>query len=85
MKRLFLMIVISNLSYNFYCLIFVVVNTSIYLFNWLNYIHPLLRISLMEKLMTSDAEKYNGWAAMLGLIAALGAYSITGQIIPGIF
>jgi len=39
----------------------------------------------MEKLMTSNAEKYNGWAAMLGFVAALGAYLTTGQIIPGIF
>ena len=35
--------------------------------------------------MTPNAEKYNGWAAMLGFIAALGAYLTTGQIIPGIF
>jgi len=31
------------------------------------------------------AERVNGWAAMLGIIAALGAYATTGQIIPGIF
>ena len=35
--------------------------------------------------MTPEAEKFNGWAAMLGFIAALGAYATTGQIIPGIF
>ncbi len=39
----------------------------------------------MKKLMNSDAEKYNGWAAMLGLVAAFGAYATTGQIIPGVF
>ena len=32
-----------------------------------------------------DAEKVNGRWAMLGLIALLGAYASTGQIIPGIF
>ena len=32
-----------------------------------------------------DAEKVNGRWAMLGLIALLGAYISTGQIIPGIF
>ena len=32
-----------------------------------------------------DAEKVNGRWAMLGLIALLGAYTSTGQIIPGIF
>lgn len=31
------------------------------------------------------AEIVNGRAAMLGFIAALGAYAVTGQIIPGIF
>tara|TARA_B100000945_G_scaffold96556_1_gene75473 strand:- start:95 stop:241 length:147 start_codon:yes stop_codon:yes gene_type:complete len=30
-------------------------------------------------------EKYNGWAAMIGIISGIGAYAITGQIIPGIF
>ena len=29
------------------------------------------------------AEQLNGWFAMLGIIAALGAYLTTGQIIPG--
>ena len=31
------------------------------------------------------AEKLNGRAAMMGVIAALGAYAITGQIIPGLW
>ena len=31
-----------------------------------------------------DAEKVNGRWAMLGLVALFGAYSSTGQIIPGI-
>ena len=31
------------------------------------------------------AEQLNGRAAMLGIIAALGAYALTGQIIPGIW
>jgi len=31
------------------------------------------------------AEKLNGRLAMLGVIAALGAYALTGQIIPGIW
>ena len=31
------------------------------------------------------AEKLNGRAAMMGIIAALGAYALTGQIIPGIW
>jgi hypothetical protein len=31
------------------------------------------------------AEKLNGRVAMLGIIAAFGAYAIYGQIIPGIW
>ena len=31
------------------------------------------------------AEKLNGRLAMLGVMAALGAYALTGQIIPGIW
>ena len=34
--------------------------------------------------MTPEAEKFNGWAAMIGFVAAIGAYVTTGQIIPGI-
>lgn len=30
-------------------------------------------------------EKLNGRAAMIGIIAAMGAYLVTGQIIPGIW
>ena len=38
-----------------------------------------------EKLMTPEAERFNGWAALLGFVAAVGAYATTGQIVPGIF
>ena len=31
------------------------------------------------------AEKLNGRVAMLGIMAAIGAYAVTGQIIPGIW
>jgi len=31
------------------------------------------------------AEKLNGRVAMMGVIAALGAYAVTGQLIPGIW
>ena len=37
------------------------------------------------KKMTPEAERFNGWAAMLGFVAAVGAYVTTGQIIPGWF
>tara|TARA_R100000655_G_scaffold25069_2_gene50897 strand:- start:4980 stop:5087 length:108 start_codon:yes stop_codon:yes gene_type:complete len=35
--------------------------------------------------MTPEAEKFNGWAAMIGIVALLGAYITTGQIIPAIW
>ena len=35
--------------------------------------------------MTERAERINGWAAMIGVIAAMGSYATTGQIIPGIW
>jgi hypothetical protein len=38
---------------------------------------------LRRKTMNENAERINGWAAMLGVIAALGSYALTGQIIPG--
>ena len=44
-----------------------------------------LTIQKRYKLMTPEAERFNGWAAMLGFVAAVGAYTTTGQIIPGIF
>ena len=33
----------------------------------------------------ANAEKTNGRWAMLGIVALLGAYITTGQIIPGVF
>ncbi len=35
--------------------------------------------------MNEFAERINGMAAMIGVIAALGAYALTGQIIPGVW
>tara|TARA_B100000073_G_C23417822_1_gene445881 strand:+ start:237 stop:440 length:204 start_codon:yes stop_codon:yes gene_type:complete len=32
-----------------------------------------------------EAEKVNGRWAMIGFIALIGAYAVTGQVIPGIF
>ena len=42
-------------------------------------------INKLLKKMTPEAERFNGWAAMLGFVAAVGAYVTTGQIIPGWF
>ena len=38
-----------------------------------------------QNFIMEQAERLNGQAAMLGFVAALGAYITTGQIIPGIF
>ena len=35
--------------------------------------------------MNSGAERFNGLMAMLGIVAGIGAYATTGQMIPGIF
>jgi hypothetical protein len=36
-------------------------------------------------MFNDKAEKLNGRAAMVGFIAALGAYFTTGQVIPGVW
>ena len=46
---------------------------------------PPIQVIKPKPIMTPEAERFNGWAAMLGFVAALGAYVTTGQIIPGIF
>ena len=40
---------------------------------------------LRRKTMNENAERINGWAAMLEVIAAMGSYALTGQIIPGVW
>ena len=40
---------------------------------------------LRRKPMNENAERINGWAAMIGVIAAMGSYATTGQIIPGVW
>ena len=39
----------------------------------------------MKNLFTEKAERINGWFAMIGIVAAMGSYAVTGQIIPGVF
>ena len=45
------------------------------------------QVKVMEVSVTHNekAEQLNGRVAMMGIIAALGAYAVTGQIIPGIW
>ena len=54
------------------------------LFTFIYFSFKFLRIDLIFS-MTPEAEKFNGWMAMIGFIAAVGAYTTTGQLIPGIF
>jgi len=45
------------------------------------------QIKVMEVAVTHNerAEQLNGRLAMIGIIAALGAYAVTGPIIPGLW
>jgi hypothetical protein len=43
------------------------------------------RMEVMQVDQGKHAEQLNGRLAMLGVIAALGAYALTGQIIPGVW
>jgi len=45
------------------------------------------QVKVMEVSVTHNerAEMLNGRFAMMGIIAALGAYAVSGQIIPGIW
>ena len=46
---------------------------------------PEMQIMEITVTHNENAEKLNGRLAMLGVIAAIGAYALTGQLIPGIF
>ena len=48
-------------------------------------IEPPMQIMEVTETHNEKAEKLNGRLAMLGVIAALGSYAITGQIIPGVW
>jgi len=43
------------------------------------------QIEVMDQDYATEAELANGRWAMVGWVAAIGAYVTTGQIIPGIF
>ena len=46
---------------------------------------PPMTIMDVTETHNEKAEKLNGRRAMLGVVAALGAYAVTGQLIPGIW
>ena len=43
------------------------------------------QVEVLDVKYSENAERVNGQLAMIGFVAALGAYIVTGQIIPGIF
>ena len=45
---------------------------------------PQVKVMDVSVTHNETAEKLNGRLAMLGVIAAIGAYLTTGQLIPGI-
>ena len=45
---------------------------------------PQVRVMEVTVTHNEKAEQLNGRLAMLGVIAAIGAYLTTGQLIPGI-
>jgi hypothetical protein len=46
---------------------------------------PLMYTEEVTVTHNEKAEMLNGRLAMLGVIAALGSYAMTGQVIPGIW
>ena len=46
---------------------------------------PRLMNQKEQEILFHDAEELNGRLAMIGFVAAIGAYLFTGDIIPGIF
>ena len=46
---------------------------------------PPMEIMDVTETHNERAERLNGRLAMLGVIAAIGAYCVSGQLIPGVF
>ena len=45
-----------------------------------SYIYPVTIIYINFITMTPEAERFNGWAAMLGFVAAVGAMLLLGKL-----
>ena len=46
---------------------------------------PQMKVMEITVTHNEKAEKLNGRLAMLGVIAAIGAYCVSGHLIPGVF
>ena len=43
------------------------------------------QVEVLDVNYYENAERVNGQLAMIGFVAAIGAYLFTGQIVPGLF
>ena len=43
------------------------------------------QVQVLDVNYYENAERVNGQLAMIGFLAAIGSYIVTGQIIPGLF
>ena len=43
------------------------------------------QVEVLDVNYYENAERVNGLLAMIGFVAAIGAYLFTGQIVPGLF
>ena len=48
-------------------------------------IEPEMYTMDVNETHNEKAERLNGRFAMMGIIAAFGAYAVTGQVIPGVW
>ena len=46
---------------------------------------PQMKVMEVSVTHNEQAEQLNGRFAMLGVIAAIGAYAVSGQLIPGVW
>ena len=46
---------------------------------------PIMYTKEITVTHNEQAERLNGRLAMLGVIAAIGSYCVSGQLIPGVF
>ena len=77
-------VIINKISYYFYTLTMTVTTNERGQQN-LFAKEPTMYTAEVTETAMERAEKANGRWAMLGVIAAIGAYATTGQLIPGIF
>lgn len=58
---------------------------SFLILSQVNFSSAFFKEVTMDKIFTEAAERLNGRLAMIGFVAAVGAYFVTGQVIPGVW